>query len=340
MPPSSKLSAAAIVDTTEQVWLPYDLPFLPTQTGFRPISAGKGILNANYTPFRLDYANVKTLHIINGMGVALGDSVVGLSVLHWLKTQYPQLAIVLYRSPHAPAHVEEIYRLAPWAQVRLLPVPLAELTAADGVVIDLADFMFRPAFDALPMVDFFLDSLGMEPGTMPAAAKANSWLAHIPRPPLPNDLPLRYTLLCPRASSPLRTMPVEITALLATHLLASGQTVLGFGQLGITGYRDVGAVSSGLPQLLALIAGAERVISVDSAIVHLAAGLGVPCTALFMGIQPGLRVRDYPHCEAIQLDQTGQLSGLHHADAGWQIDHARQCWQSWQSWVTTAMPTR
>ncbi|GLS05984.1 hypothetical protein GCM10007860_31480 [Chitiniphilus shinanonensis] len=339
MPPSSPLPPAltgqALVHASGALWLPYDLAFLDEPPArFVPLSQVRPALNADRAPFRLDHHPGRALHLVNGMGVALGDSVIGLSVLHWLHRARPDCALHLYRSPHAPAYVEQLYALAPWLTVHYLPQPLSALD--DGLVIDLADFMYRPAFDRLPMVDFFLDSLGLGPAAMPAADKTNRWLRDIALPQRPADWPQRYVLLCPGASSPLRRMPDTVAADLARALLAQGHAVLGFGPLPVPGYRDIATWSCDLTHLLATVAGAALVVATDSAPLHLAAGFERPTLAFFMGIDPTLRVRDYPACHAVQLDRDGQLRGLHHAASDAQLQQAGRCWQAWRDALAEA----
>ncbi|HSC81921.1 MAG TPA: glycosyltransferase family 9 protein [Chitinolyticbacter sp.] len=319
------LTGEAVLDRQDQLWLPCDLPHLGRAPGeFRPLSASRAVLNADRSPFMLDYATVGTVHILNGMGVALGDSVIGLSVLHALKAAHPQFQCVLYRSPHTPAYVEAPYSGLDWLTVRHLPWPLAELPV-DEPVIDLADFMYRPAFDRLAMIDFFAESLGIVAPSLPATTRRNGWLQHQARhrPPPDGD----YTLLCTRASSALRSMPHSVAEQLAATLAGQGRRVLSLGGPPLAAAEDISERCRLWPELLACIAGAQQVVSTDTAIIHLAAGLDVPCLAYFMGMDPTLRVRDYPRCHAIQLDGDGRLAGLHHANAQWQLDYAAACWQ-------------
>ncbi|TJZ66658.1 glycosyltransferase family 9 protein [Chitiniphilus eburneus] len=341
MPPSfpirPPLTGETLVHASGELWLPYDLAFLDRNPAdFVPLSQLRPVLNAHHAPFRLDIPAPGTLHLLNGMGVALGDSVIGLSVLDWLHRERPDLALHMYRSPHTPAYVEALYALVPWLATHYLPRTLADFD--HGVLIDLADFMYRPAFDRLPMIDFFLDSLGLDPARMPPVDKANRWLRQVMLPTLPEGWPRDYLLLCPDASSPLRRMPANIAADIARELIACGHAVLGFGALPVPGYRDISAWAVDLRHLLAALAGATGVIATDSAPIHLAAGFDRPCLAFFMGIDPALRVRDYPHCQPVQLDHQARLAGLHHADTAWQLEEAAACWAAWRDALSVAMP--
>lgn len=115
------------------------------------------------------------LHILHGMGRTLGDSIVGLSVLAWVKSIAPNLRIHVYRASHATDAAEQLYRLAEHvvSRVHHLPLPDAALPAD---AIDVSDFLYWPMFSVRPLVDFFLEGLGLAREAMPAAFKANHWL--------------------------------------------------------------------------------------------------------------------------------------------------------------------
>jgi ADP-heptose:LPS heptosyltransferase len=248
------------------------------------------------------------------MGVALGDSIIGLGVIAWVKSHLPRLALHLYRSRHAPPFVERLYALAKGLieRVHRLPCPLASLPRH---AIDLSDFMYHPEFNTLPMVDFFLHGLGFAPDAMPAAEKANRWLAKLALPPLPREWRKRpYALFCDRASTALRSIPgkhARVLAALVAHRYRI--PVVGFHPLRLSGYHDVGALAPRTEHFLSWVRGASVLVSTDTAAVHAAAGFDVPTLGFFASIDPRLRTRDYPSCTAIDL-RTPPADGLHHSD--------------------------
>ena len=69
----------------------------------------------------------------------------------------------------------------------------------------------------------------------------------------------------------------------------------------------------GVLDLCHIVARANRVVTVDTSVCHIAAAFGVPTVALFTTIAPGLRVKYYPSVAGILLDgaeRTGYL-GAH-----------------------------
>ena len=310
-----RLKGEALVDGEGAIWLPYDLAHRRHRTGsWNLISERRDVLHAGRRRFRLRTSYGRELHVLNGMGVTLGDSVIGMSVLAWVKTEHPSLQIHVYRSPHTPTYVERLYQLANTIiePVRYLPWPLLALPKQ---LIDLSDFLHWPRFTTEPMVDFFLEALGLDPVAMPAHAKQNTWLAALTLPALPprwNDSP--YVLMCDRSSTPLRSIPRRHAVALVQRAWERYRLpVLGFHELPHPRWHDVSELATTTEQFMAWVRSARLVIGTDSSAVHLAAGFNVPTLAGFASINPGLRVRDYPSCTAVDL-RTPLTDGLHTSD--------------------------
>ena len=285
---------------------PYDLEQRDAEIGEHVALASQpGILNAATKPFELDYSKIAVAHVINGMGVTLGDSLIGLTALAAIRHAHPQTRFLVYRPELSPPYVEQIYALAAgeFIETRRLPWPLAALPSGD-TRIDLGNHLFWPDFMSLPMIDFFLGALGVPPERVPSANKANRWLQTLELPHLPEawrDQP--YVLFCPTASTPIRSIPQPVRAALASRLFERfGLPVLGFGPVDHPHCVDIAATSTNTAHFFAWIKHARYVLTADTAAVHIAAGFDVPTTAFFTTIAPELRVRDYPHCQAVTLN--------------------------------------
>lgn len=285
---------------------PYDLEQRDAEIGEHVALASRaGILNAAAQPFELDYSKIAVAHVINGMGVTLGDSIIGLTALTAIRHAYPQARFVVYRPELSPPYVEQLYALATdkVAETRPLPWPLADIPA-DETRIDMGNHLFWPGFMSLPMIDFFLGALGVPPESVPSTSKANRWLQMLELPCLPEVWRGQpYVLFCPTASTPIRSIPQPVRTALVSRLFEHfGLPVLGFGPVEHPHYVDVTAISTSTANFLTWFRHARYVLTSDTAAVHIAAGFDVPTTAFFTTIAPELRVRDYPHCQPVTLN--------------------------------------
>lgn len=163
------------------------------------------IHNNAISKISVDYSKAKTLTIINGLGVTLGDSVVGISALHVIKKINPNIVIRIIRPENCPDYVNEVYTLAKHIidDISYMPFEIARATDAD-LVIDIGNQLYWKDFNTLEMHDFFLRSLGIEHSQVSACLKINSWLK---KAPLENLNLGEYVLFCPYASTKIRSIP-------------------------------------------------------------------------------------------------------------------------------------
>ncbi len=246
--------------------------------------------------------------ILNGFGISLGDSVIGLQALY-AATRLGAIATppVLVRPPSARAMVDSVYPFA--GDLATVAPPERFDPGRFATVIDMRDFAFDPAFRGIAMIDYFLARLGLEPDAVPAALRRNTWLAPrmAPfRPPGP-----RYALVCPASSMALRNMPeavhrriLEVLSCAGWRVLTQGEAPKGDGRVAHVPARD------SFSALCALVAGAALVVSTDTAMVHLADAFSVPCLAFFTTHRPEWRVRDYPLCQPVHLAPDGLPDAL------------------------------
>jgi hypothetical protein len=286
--------------------------------------------------------------ILNGFGRTLGDSLIGLQALHTaLRLRRDFGKPILYRLPGLAPAIQELYQRADFAEIRDLP--WAHATADAGfrpgdptdAIIDIRDFAYDTGFLRTSMIDFFLGRLGLDPATVPAARKRNAWLR--PRIDVRNpDIPEGYALVCPAASNPMRDMPGDIHARIVAGLLRIGPVVT---QGSAPHSRALSRPhEASLADLCGLVAHARRVVSTDTAMVHLADAFDVPCLAFFPTHDPAWRVRDYPHCTPVALADPDP-PGLEFVRTPDDLAVARQAWfprgndLSWLDPLLDAVPT-
>jgi hypothetical protein len=294
-----------------------------------PLTEHANVYNAAHTRFTLPLGEARRIHVVNAMGVVLGDSIVGLSVLRWLRETQPHLEFTLYRPATSPDYVEHLYRLAAGmiGEVRQLPWPVDAIPAGEPIV-DIGNIVYWPRFSTQPMIDVFCEAMGLDPAQVPASAKANRWLAELALPPLPPAWRGRpYVLFSPAASTPIRRIPPALWHRWVDRLWdAYGLPVLGFVDLDHPHFVDLRDQAPDTPNFLMWIKHARAMVTADSAAVHAAAGFDVPTTAIFTTIDPKLRVRDYPRCKPVDL-AIGELRGLHSSDLARHVTLVERAWQ-------------
>ena len=308
---SALTNPGSLISPHDEIVAPYDLEVTDSPaTGYRALGLSNGICNAALAEFNADYAAVSRIHVINGMGVTLGDSVIGVTALIAIKTRFPHISFRIYRPAHAPVYVKRLYELAAplLGSIVDLPVKL-DAIAHEELRVDLGNHLFWPKFATLPMIDFFLGAMGIAADEIPAADKRNHWLQELVLP-RPQGLTGDYVLLCPTASTPVRSIPASVRADFVEALWQRfRRPVAGFGAIEHGLYSDLTPHTPDTAAFIAWIKHASYLVTPDTAAVHIAAGFDIPTTAFFTTIAPDLRVRDYPRCNAFLLP-VPELEGI------------------------------
>ena len=245
------------------------------------------------------------LAILNGFGLTLGDSIIGLQALHasLARDALGGLRPVTFRvQPERSPLIAELYARARHV-AEIHPQPYKDIGLGEpDKLIDIRDFAFDPAFRGVAMIDYFLEKLGLDPVGVPAALKRNSWLAPALRLNRRRDLPERYVLVCPYAAMAMREIPAAAHAAILKKLAETQSLPVLTQGAAPDGLADrVAAVppARSLGELCELVAGASLMVSTDTAMVHLADAFEIPCVAVFTTHRPEWRVRDYPLCRPI-----------------------------------------
>lgn len=273
------------------------------------------VYNYALRPFSVDYRTIRRLCIINGMGVTLGDSIIGISALQAIKAINPEIHLTLLRPHTCPTYIEQIYQLADAVvdDLRYLPVNLQSMLAQKDVLIDMGNQLFRDDFGTMEMHDFFLRHLGIEPATVETSIRTNHWLREsIPEQPSPLNTP--YVLLSHNASTPLRSIPQSVLVDLVEHIYRQHKiTVAGFTAVDHPSFIDLSARSQSTLDFIAIIRHASALYTCDSSALHVAAAFAVPTVCYFNAIKSSLRAVYYPLCKSIDLG-TERTALLHQSN--------------------------
>ncbi|NIF31816.1 glycosyltransferase family 9 protein [Enterobacter sp. Cy-643] len=317
MIPSLQTFTGSLLQDEKTLVASYDLESLPFELKrslHLQALRQPGIYNYALRPFSLDFRQIQRLCIINGMGVTLGDSLIGISALHAIKTINPNIHLTVLRPHTCPAWVEEIYQLAGNVidELHFMPQELASLEGYDAL-IDAGNQLFRADFATQEMHDFFLRHLGIAPETVPEEIKANRWLRD-GMPEQTSPLQGRYVLFNHRASTRLRNIPDAVLVDFIEYISRQhGLPVAGFGKIEHPQYIDLSARSKTTADFIAIIRHASKLYTCDSSALHIAAAFDVPTTGYFNAIKPALRASYYPLCESVDMG-TERSAPLHQSE--------------------------
>lgn len=263
------------------------------------------------------------VNFINGMGVTLGDSIVGLTVCHYLKQRYRDMHISILRPLTAQPAVDALYQRALAAgvidELNRMPWPLSACEHYD-LNIDMGNQLFREDFQQMEMHDYFFHHAGISAQSVADKDKTNRWLAlNHPRQETPP-----FVLFCPDASTPLRQIPADWHGQVVAGLQQRYRLpVKGFSPLVLPGYEDVRAQTQTTDDFIQIISQARFVYTADSSALHIAAAFAVPTHALFTSITPSLRTGYYPHVNGVWIgDDT--LRGQHATSDAALLAHTRR----------------
>lgn len=254
--------------------------------------------------------------IINGFGTGMGDSLVGLSAFRHV---YPLLAehceelhIDAYIRADGIARLDLLYRQYPMLRrVRLMPLSLAEFCAYDAF-FDCSAVIYRyDAHGPVPMLDYYLHLLGLEPAQIPSAEKRNllplqqtvyeDLQAHL------LSLRARGPLLLfhPQTSTETRSIPPATQRRLLDYLLEqTDYEIIALTPIAYPEHakvHDLSRLSSSFLHLSALVAQMDALISADTVVYHIADAFHIPGVVLFSTIDPALRLPYYPTLRGILL---------------------------------------
>ncbi|MCY2000401.1 hypothetical protein OW766_24345 [Klebsiella pneumoniae] len=278
------------------------------------------VLNHSIKGFKKNYQIEKNINIINGMGVTLGDSIIGINALDCIKKINKNIHITLIRPATCHSYVEEVYSIARNLIDRLeyMPYDIRNLHR-DAVNIDIGNQLYWQDFNNLEMHDFFLKNLGVDFKTIPDNWKCNHWLQDsLPQTKIRDN---NYVLFCPKASTSLRSIPEKFHYQIIDYLYASyNLPVHGFSDIKHSMYTNISQTCKSTVDFITSIANAQHVYTCDSSALHIASGYDVPTTCIFTAINPVLRSRYYNNCNSIYIgDEITQ--NLHESEDPAIIEH-------------------
>ncbi|WJV63441.1 hypothetical protein PCO86_05175 [Pectobacteriaceae bacterium CE70] len=270
------------------------------------------IHNNAITNISFDYSKIKSLSVINGLGVTLGDSIIGISALHAIKNINPNIVIRVIRPENCPNYVNEIYTLTNNIinEIHFMPFDITKVAESE-LIIDIGNQLYWEDFNKWEMHDFFLRNLGLEHNFIPVEFKSNSWLKNST---LDNNNLGEYVLFCPHASTKIRSIPRQYHRKIISELSDKFKVkVLGFSDVHHKNYTNITELSKSTACFASIIKYAKYLYTCDSAALHIGAGFNIPTTCIFTTVKPEFRSLYYTHCESVYIGND-KTEGIHNSE--------------------------
>lgn len=276
-------------------------------------------------PGTFSYDEITTLHIFNGIGNALGDLIIFYTALCAIKYRYPGLRFLTYHANNLNKSVKELLDISKGVAIARSAWSLEDLPSCEKR-ISIQGKLFRENFSRMAMIDAYLIALGSQPWEFSSELKSNAWLSRVQLSGGSVQRGMKYVLLCHKSSAKLRTIPDFMLLPLVDKISGDfGVPVVGFGEINHKNYFDAAALSRTVSDFICWVRSALYVVSTDSAAIHIAAGMRVPCSAFFPSIDPQLRIRDYPLCQSIELNAP-EVRGIHVGDDEILLGRVNDAW--------------
>jgi len=264
--------------------------------------------------------------LINGGGGGLGDGIMFAPALEILAEKLAKKCgakIQLDVFTMLPERTGSVLGHLPYVSVRSLPMPVSEFIAYDAYA-DFSDLLSDDYFKTNHMTDYALHHMGIPPGEIAASEKE----PFLPDPVKATGEVAAALALARRSaadkllvafifrSSYARTMSEEKAAEILASLAEQYQPVILMAPpfSGIDFIRrydlqdrvlDLSSSSGSFANYMALLAGMDAIVSVDTSAVHIGGALGKPTVGIFNSIRKELRIKYSPTVQGIQLDYEG-----------------------------------
>lgn len=262
--------------------------------------------------------------IINGFGAAIGDIVVGTSALNiydqYVKQYFKNVNYHIYNE-HQDACKYLLDKNSIVTNVMNYPSPLSALFKYDAL-IDLGAMTSFPTFNDRPMIDFYLNSFGIDTDTIPAYFKRTKLLYNID----PNSELNRFMtgfkiskskllLYNPAATTKIRNINEETSDKFLQFLIdKTNYEIITFHDSEIKHKRitNLSEFSKTTIDYMTIISNMDKIITVDTSTYHIADAYNIPTVVIFTTISPEYRIRYYPFCKPYKvLDDNHSLHGKH-----------------------------
>lgn len=275
--------------------------------------------------------------IINGMSLGTGDHIIGMAALEnlyeKLTKRYAMVNIDLYQeiSPDIVTLNKKYTCIRNWY---FLPEPIINLLSYD-FYIDLSQMCGRPGFDTMPMVDWYLDNIGLNHKEISDEKKRTNVKLNLKTAeklePLfwklkGND---KFILFHHRASTKLRSIPDDIAKKLVNYIIENTDctvvSLLPDFYISHDRFLNLSGLSNDYDDYIYLVSQMDEIVCTDTSVYHIADSFDIPSRIIFTSINPELRIKYYPYTKAYRLNLE-RLNGKHISESDFDEVMLRKLW--------------
>ncbi|MGZ4969952.1 MAG: glycosyltransferase family 9 protein [Methylobacter sp.] len=291
------------------------------------------------------------LALLNGVGTMLGDTLVGSSAveiaIRRLTETIGAVEVHAILAWNARPGTENILARSPAiAYVQGHSITLDNLCSYDAYW-DFSSLLRMEGYNSLPLIDFYLNSLGIDPESVGPAEK-------LPALRLPTALIMeaksilaemsqgrKIVLIQGLASTPIRSMPESFFAKMIDDVLNETDACVLLTQPTPDGLSNQDSrriinledwCRPSTDHYLSVVAAANAIISVDSLAIHAATAVQMPGVVIFTTLSPALRLTYAQRLTGMLIPEASTLStwGKHKIDNNWpneQLEY-NQAWEA------------
>lgn len=292
----------------------------------------------------LDRADRIRVVVINGMGTAYGDNIVGLGALQhfqkYLVRKFGRVQIdLVLRNRVVQQTIYSRYDIV--QRILQLPITVSRFYEYDAY-IDMSDILLNPDFDTCSMMDCCLRARSMQKEITEQKDKKTSlnvpWdkvtaiRQEIINRSASKNPDQKIVMLHPKASSPHRTMPDSEVRRLLGELISHTQMLfvhcvpISFSHERVI---DMSDLSSGFNELSDIIAATDAVITVGTSVYHVSGNLDIPTFLIPTVVADTRSAFHLPSVSNIVPEYLlVHLSSRHKSAKGEDMQRANLIWQS------------
>ena len=245
-------------------------------------------------------------------GGGLGDTIVGKTALELLLSRlqcyFSEINFFLY--PIKLNSLSLLSQIPNVSSIQLLPAPLSSLKKAD-FYFDFSMMTGHYNFNALPMIDYFLFHLGIDPSSIPPEKKRCSYRINEgvvkELEPVLSLLKKRHGPLLLyhfKATTPIRSIPPQLIPKHIRDIIDNTDFTVASVlpcRFNHPRFLDLSGLSKSFDHFAYIISQMDAIITVDTVTFHLADAFSIPTVVLFTSIPPELRIKYYPHQKGILI---------------------------------------